>query len=92
MEAPSLKLTYFDCRGRAELTRIIFAYGKIAFEDDRLKRSTFLTMKAAGEVRALNTILRMVSAFIVSCHFHPEHTILILHFRSPSWAKSPSST
>ena len=48
MSAPTLKLSYFDCRGRAELTRTVLAYGQIAFEDDRVKRADFTKLKESG--------------------------------------------
>eukprot|EP00929_Paragymnodinium_shiwhaense_P113916 TRINITY_DN82221_c0_g1_i1.p1 TRINITY_DN82221_c0_g1~~TRINITY_DN82221_c0_g1_i1.p1 ORF type:complete len:234 (+),score=67.83 TRINITY_DN82221_c0_g1_i1:68-769(+) len=42
------KLSYFDCRGRAELTRLLFAHGGVEYDDDRVKRENFQQMKAAG--------------------------------------------
>ena len=44
--APTLKLGYFDYSGRAELTRIIFAYGEIEFEDLRWTGEQFQDAKA----------------------------------------------
>ena len=32
----SIKLTYFDARGRAETSRLILAFAGAAFEDERL--------------------------------------------------------
>jgi hypothetical protein len=32
----SLKVTYFNAAGRAELTRLLFKIGGVAFEDERL--------------------------------------------------------
>eukprot|EP00930_Biecheleria_cincta_P055627 TRINITY_DN41932_c0_g1_i1.p1 TRINITY_DN41932_c0_g1~~TRINITY_DN41932_c0_g1_i1.p1 ORF type:complete len:235 (+),score=44.06 TRINITY_DN41932_c0_g1_i1:67-771(+) len=46
--AKRYKLSYFDCRGRAELTRILFAYGGIDYEDDRVKRADMAELKAKG--------------------------------------------
>lgn len=46
--AKRYKLSYFDCRGRAELTRILFAYGGIEYEDDRVKRADMAELKAKG--------------------------------------------
>jgi len=34
--APKVKLTYFNLRGRAELPRLLLAYGNIEYEDCRL--------------------------------------------------------
>lgn len=45
MDQPQLKLSYFDIKGRAELSRILFNYGGIAFEDDRVARPDFAAMK-----------------------------------------------
>ncbi|CAJ1337766.1 unnamed protein product, partial [Effrenium voratum] len=58
---PTYKLTYFDIRGLAENTRILFALGQQTFEDVRLsfsfgvpgdfstiQRPEFDAMKAAG--------------------------------------------
>lgn len=33
--APNYKLIYFDFPGRAEVTRLLFAYGNIKYEDSR---------------------------------------------------------
>lgn len=35
---PQYKLTYYDARGEAEVTRWIFAYGGIDYVDDRIKK------------------------------------------------------
>lgn len=40
-----LKLTYFDMAGRGELTRLIFAYGNVVFEDERLTDAEFQVIK-----------------------------------------------
>ncbi|KAG6613579.1 putative glutathione S-transferase [Phytophthora cinnamomi] len=45
MAQPSIKLTYFDGKGRAELTRLIFNYGGVAFTDDRIARNDFPALK-----------------------------------------------
>ncbi|OWY98337.1 Glutathione S-transferase [Phytophthora megakarya] len=45
MAQPQLKLTYFDGKGRAELPRLIFNYGGIAFTDDRIAHADFAALK-----------------------------------------------
>ncbi|KAG3119289.1 hypothetical protein PI124_g2801 [Phytophthora idaei] len=45
MVQPQLKLTYFDGKGRAELPRMIFNYGGIAFTDDRIAHANFAALK-----------------------------------------------
>lgn len=45
MAQPQLTLTYFDGTGRAELTRLIFAFGGIAFQDERVKKEDFPALK-----------------------------------------------
>ena len=42
---PKYKLTYFDVRGRAEMTRMAFAAGGIEFEDCRVKREEWAALK-----------------------------------------------
>ena len=34
---PSYKLTYFDARGRAEISRLIFAAAGVEYTDERVK-------------------------------------------------------
>ncbi|GAB9468303.1 Glutathione s-transferase [Globisporangium polare] len=43
--APQLKLTYFDGTGRAELARLLFAFGGIAFEDERIQHAEMPALK-----------------------------------------------
>ncbi len=33
---PRYKLTYFDCQGRADLTRLLFVSGGVEFDDVRV--------------------------------------------------------
>jgi len=50
MAEPKLKLTYFKVKGRAELTRLAFAAGDVAYEDERVSREEMQARKAAGEL------------------------------------------
>lgn len=43
--SPQLKLTYFRIPARAELSRLIFHFGDVPFEDERLSRLQFLEIK-----------------------------------------------
>lgn len=40
-----LKLSYFDAAGRGEVSRLVFHFGGVAFQDDRLSRPDFLALK-----------------------------------------------
>ncbi|KAH7476730.1 hypothetical protein PRIC1_002759 [Phytophthora ramorum] len=56
MSQPQLKLTYFDGKGRAELTRMLFHYGGVAFTDERVAHADFAALKPAlpfGQVPVL---------------------------------------
>lgn len=44
------KLTYFQVRGRAELTRLTFAAGGVDFEDERVSLAEMRRRKAEGEL------------------------------------------
>lgn len=44
--APTIKLTYFNARGRGEIARLVFAYGGIQFEDNRIEFSDWPALKA----------------------------------------------
>ena len=45
MPAKSIKLTYFNARGRAELARLVLAQAGAEFEDVRLEREEWLNVK-----------------------------------------------
>ncbi|CAH0491341.1 unnamed protein product [Peronospora farinosa] len=53
MAQPQIKLTYFDIKGRAELARMIFNYGGIAFTDERISRDDFATLKPTLPLKQL---------------------------------------
>ena len=42
---PSYKLTYFNIRGRAELTRLVFAAAEAEYEDERIERKDWPALK-----------------------------------------------
>ena len=55
-----IKLTYFTCYGRAELTRLCFAYGNIKYEDNRVNGAEFQQFKATtpfGQLPMLNVVV-----------------------------------
>ncbi|KAG7393476.1 hypothetical protein PHYBOEH_006064 [Phytophthora boehmeriae] len=45
MAPSSIKLTYFDVKGRAELARMLFNYGGVAFDDCRVAHADFPALK-----------------------------------------------
>lgn len=45
MTGSQIKLTYFNGAGRAELSRLIFTFGGVAFEDERVDGQAFGAMK-----------------------------------------------
>lgn len=48
------KVTYFNGRGRAELTRLILAAGGIKFTDDRFEFTEWPNRKAGKYIARLN--------------------------------------
>ena len=49
--APKIKLTYFDVRARAELSRIILAQAGVEYEDCRIKGEEWQKMKPSKRFR-----------------------------------------
>jgi len=49
----SYKLTYFNARGRAELSRLIFTAAGLAFTDNRLEFASWATEKALAPIGAV---------------------------------------
>lgn len=45
MPAKKYKLTYFNVKGRAEMTRLLFAAADVKYEDDRIKREDWPKLK-----------------------------------------------
>ncbi|RLN98810.1 hypothetical protein BBJ28_00018997 [Nothophytophthora sp. Chile5] len=45
MTQHSIKLTYFDEKGRGELSRLLFAYGGVPFVDERVSHADFPALK-----------------------------------------------
>lgn len=43
--APAYKFTYFDIKALAEVTRLLFSYGGIEFEDNRIQRENWPALK-----------------------------------------------
>ena len=41
-----IKLSYFDARGRAEISRLILAYAGVRYTDQRLTGEQFASVKA----------------------------------------------
>lgn len=62
--APTIRLHYFELPGRAELTRIILAYGGIAYENVVIDRTTWPTVKTTmpfGQVPVLEVDGKMLA-------------------------------
>jgi len=53
---PSYKLTYFDLRGRAELTRLVFALAGTEYEDCRINGEEWQKLKPSVATGALPTL------------------------------------
>ncbi|XP_019878295.1 glutathione S-transferase isoform X2 [Aethina tumida] len=54
--APAYKLTYFDVKALAEVTRLLFSYGSIEFEDNRFQKENWPEFKPSmpfGQVPVL---------------------------------------
>ncbi|KAF0719927.1 Aste57867_683 [Aphanomyces stellatus] len=45
MRFPTLKVTYFDMAGRAEMARLALVIGDVPFEDERLAREDWMALK-----------------------------------------------
>ncbi|KDO28122.1 hypothetical protein SPRG_20280 [Saprolegnia parasitica CBS 223.65] len=56
MTRPTLKLTYFDSPGRAELTRLALFLHDIPFEDERVSYAEFMARKPTLPFQQLPTL------------------------------------
>ncbi|OQR89678.1 glutathione S-transferase [Achlya hypogyna] len=56
MSYPTLKLTYFNAPGRAELTRLALFINDVPFEDERLDRDQFLARKPTLPFKQVPTL------------------------------------
>uniref|UniRef100_K3WK13 Glutathione S-transferase n=1 Tax=Globisporangium ultimum (strain ATCC 200006 / CBS 805.95 / DAOM BR144) TaxID=431595 RepID=K3WK13_GLOUD len=56
MSAPQLKLTYFDGAGRAEVARLLFAFGSVNFVDERVTGEEFAALKPTLPLGQLPTL------------------------------------
>ncbi|TYZ59813.1 hypothetical protein PybrP1_004383 [[Pythium] brassicae (nom. inval.)] len=69
MTAPQLKLTYFDAAGRAELVRLVLAFGNVPFVDERVKEEDGLyPQDAVAALRVdmiVETLIDLTMAFIM---------------------------
>ena len=52
---PTYKLTYFNGRGRAEITRLIFAAAGVPYEDVRIEKEAWPAVKAGKHKQSQQT-------------------------------------
>jgi len=52
--APTIKLIYFNAKGRAELSRMILAQAGVAYEDERIERQDWPAYKSSNFWSFLN--------------------------------------
>ena len=50
---PKYKLTYFNLRGRAEVTRLLFAQAGVEFEDYRIEAEEWSKLKPSKSLLAI---------------------------------------
>ena len=65
------KLTYFDFRGKGEIIRLLFAQAGISYEDVRIQRSNWLSIKPGTKIRNRPAFLFysfVCLAFVVRLH------------------------
>ena len=68
MAPPKVKLTYFNARGRAEVSRIMFKIADVDFEDHRIEgtwKDQDKPSKSTPYVKKLNELLVFDSSFFI---------------------------
>ena len=70
----NIKLTYFNLRGRAELARLILAQAEVEYEDKRIQREEWPTLKQGNT----HNIFRIPQNKIIQI----SHLVNFLHWRS----------
>ncbi|XP_061198288.1 glutathione S-transferase-like [Saccostrea echinata] len=61
---PKYKLTYFDLRGRAEPTRLLFTVAGVSFEDERIRKEQWTAIKDKTPGNSLPVL--SVDGFLIS--------------------------
>lgn len=57
---PKYKLTYFDLRGRAETTRLLFTVSGVAFEDERIGQEQWRSIKHSKDIRKYSQTRKLI--------------------------------
>jgi len=67
------KLTYFNGRGRAELSRLIFAQAGVEYEDVRIERADWLQLKPSQSYLLHGILIYNELYTLVSIYIHYTH-------------------
>ena len=73
-KVPKYKLTYFNVRGRAEHTRMLFAAAGVEFEDCRIKKEDWAKLKEGKDF-----YYSVLSMTLYSNEVPSMHTFLTQH-------------